>query len=319
MHSPRFAAKLSIISMSRSNWMIGMVGTLGKACLVYPGCVAMLIAVLAVAGIVHAEQTVQSPQLCLNIAGHTAPVMTLAFSSDSALLYTAGLDKAVHAWRLPDRLMTGPDDAAGAVLTEHLWADQRTLRWSIGRGQRGSIYAMAISPTTNNLAIGGYGARGTLGDIALLDPLHGTVVTVREAHRESVMSLAFSASGKSLASMDRNGRLLLWSADGDKPRTLCASDAEVYGPKAAQEIAASLRLRPIAVAGDEWVAAPVYAGAASDEKSPTWQVQLYSIAKGQPADKLKTINHGSITAVACSADCALCGLRRPGPAACGVG
>ena len=86
--------------------------------------------------------------------------------------------------------------------------------------------------------------RGTLGDIALLDPLRGAVAKVQEEHRQTIMSLGFSASGKSLASMDRGGRLLVWPADGGKPRVLAAPDVEVHGPAAAQAIAASLRLRP---------------------------------------------------------------------------
>lgn len=262
--------------------------------------VVLLAVLLTVGRVAPAEQTEQSPQLCLNIAGHTAAVMAMAFSPDSGLLFTAGLDKAVHVWRLPNHLAASGEVVGDAVLKEHLWAAERTIRWSIGRGQRGSIYALAVSPKSGELAIGGYGARGTLGDIALLDPVQGAVVKVQEEHRQTIMSLGFSASGKSLASMDRGGRLLLWPADGGKPRVLAAADQELHGPPAAQAIAASLRLRPIAVAGDRWVAAPVYAGLGGDGKLLTWRVQLHGIAAGQPANTLKTLHYGSITALACS-------------------
>jgi WD40 repeat protein len=262
----------------------------------------LLGALLAAVSVAQAQQTTQSPQLCINIAGHTAPVLATAFSPDSALLFTAGLDKAVHVWRLPERPAARKEAAANAVLTGRLWAEERTIRWSIGRGQRGSIYAMAVSPKNSQLAIGGYGARGTLGDIALLDPAKAAVVKVLEEHRETVMSLAFSVSGNWLASMDHDGRLLLWPADGGKPRTLGAPDREVHGAAAAGAIAANLRLRPIAVAGDKWVAAPLYAGKANDAKRMTWRVQLYDIAAGQPANTLKTTHYGAITALACSPD-----------------
>jgi WD40 repeat protein len=259
-------------------------------------------ALLAMARVGSADPPTQSPQLCLNIAGHTAAITAMAFSPDSKFLYTAGLDKAVHVWRLPAQLAVSSDAIGKAVLAEHLWSEERTIRWSIGRGLRGSIYAMAVSPKTGELAVGGYGARGTLGDIALLDPVRGLVVNVREEHRESIMSLGFSASGKSMASIDRTGRLLLWPAAAGKPLALAPSDAEAYGPAAAQAIAASLRLRPIGIAGDRWVAAPVYSGLAGDGKLMTWQVRLYDMRSGQPKETLKTIYFGTITALDSTAD-----------------
>jgi WD40 repeat protein len=258
-------------------------------------------ALLALACLARAEPPAQRPQLCLNIAGHTAPVLTMAFSADSKLLFTAGLDKVVHAWQLPDRLPPAGDKTAQAVLTGHLWSEERTLRWSIGRGQRGSIYAMAICPRTGDLALGGYGARGTLGDVALLDPARPAVLRVREEHRETVMSLAFAGSAGALVSLDRSGRLLLGPAEGGPPRTLCAADAETHGPAVARAIAASLRLRPVAAAGDQYVAAPVYTGPSPDGKSMTWRVRLYGVA-GQPAITLKTVHYGAVTALACTAD-----------------
>jgi WD40 repeat protein len=262
----------------------------------------LLAAVLLLASPASAAETTQSPQLCLNIAGHTAVVMAIAFSGDSNLVFTAGLDKSVHVWRLPDQFAAGVESVSNAVLREHLWAEERTIRWSIGRGQLGSIYAMAVSPKTGELAIGGYGARGTLGDIALLDPQRGTVTKILEEHRQTIMSLGFSPSGKSLASMDRDGRLLLWPFEGGKPRELAKPDIEAHGAAAAQDIAANLRLRPIGFVGDAWVAAPQYKGVASDGKLLTWRVQLYSVAAGQPSTTLETLHLGTITALACSAD-----------------
>ena len=74
----------------------------------------MFAALLAVVRVAPAEPAVQSPQLCLNIAGHTAAIMAMAFSSDSRLLFTAGLDKAVHvggcptAWRRVEKSSATP-------------------------------------------------------------------------------------------------------------------------------------------------------------------------------------------------------------------
>ncbi|MGD0899994.1 MAG: caspase family protein [Thermoguttaceae bacterium] len=274
---------------------------MGPGTLRVPSGTLWLGALLAIACGARAQQPAQRPQLCLNIAGHTAPVLTMAFSADSRLLFTAGLDKAVHVWRLPDRLAAAGDQAAQAVLTGHIWAEERTLRWSIGRGQRGSIYAMAICPKTGELALGGYGARGTLGDVAVLDPARPAAVRVREEHRETIMSLTFAGSAGALASMDRSGRLVLWPADGGKPRTLAAADADSHGPAVARAIAASLRLRPVAAAGDQYVAAPVYTGPSQDGKSMTWRVRLYGIS-GQGDRTLPTPHYGVVTALACTPD-----------------
>ena len=263
------------------------------------GCLAVLLALVRSG---QAEPAPQNAMLCLNIAGHTAAITAMAFAPHPDVLLTGGLDKSVHVWKLPDRLTASVDGVSDALLQERLWADERTIRWSISRGLRGCIYAMAVSPKTGEVAIGGYGARGTLGDIALLDPVRGSVVKVYEDHRETIMALGFSASGECLASMDRSGRLLLWPASGGAPRALAAGDAEAHGEAAARAIAASLRLRPLAVAGNRWVAAPVYTGLAKDGKRMTWKVRLSGINAEQRTETLSATHFGAITALACSSD-----------------
>ena len=53
---------------------------------------------------------------------------------------------------------------------------ERTIRWQVARGLRGNIYAIAAGAVTIGLlAIGGYGAMGSLGEIVLVNPVDGTL------------------------------------------------------------------------------------------------------------------------------------------------
>ena len=187
----------------------------------------------------------------------------MAFSADSGSLYTAGLDKSIHLWQLPDRVLPAGDALNKALLVEHVGGNEKTIRWDIARGQRGSIYAMALSLADRRAgdrrlrrpghprrhrpvgpdARAGYGRAAGAGRAPADDPLVGL----------------FGVG--SVVGLDRPRRARFVMASGRGRRAaLCPSDSEQYGPEAARTIAASLRWRPIAVAADRWVALPWYAG-----------------------------------------------------------
>ena len=241
-------------------------------------CLAFGLAVGVGLSTATAEMPEQTPYMCLNVAGHTAPVWTMAFSADSSRLYTAGLDKTVHVWR---------HQGEGA---NESWADQRRLRWDVARSRRGSIFALAVAPGTGGVTIGGFSARATNGDIVTLDPNSGEVLKVRTGqHRENIQALAYSTSGRWMASSDFTGRVLLWPADGDQPRELYPGDREtVLG-------------RPIAVVGDQGVLVPVPAGR-NGQGTLEWRIQQYSIATGQVERTFNQIHFGAVRALAASAD-----------------
>ncbi len=107
-----------------------------------PGLLVLL-AVIGQAGL--GQEGEKTPHLCINIAGHTAPVRALAFTPDSNCLCTAGLDKVVRVWRIPGRHNPVPDSRAKAILVEELWTSQRTIRWEVARGLRGSVSRELLS------------------------------------------------------------------------------------------------------------------------------------------------------------------------------
>ena len=94
----------------------------------------------------------EEPWLRIDARGHTGGIRALAFTPDSARLCSAGLDKNVEVWNL-----------AALRDLRRVFLRKRTIRWQVARGPRGSIYALAAAPNDGLLAIGGYGAMGSLG------------------------------------------------------------------------------------------------------------------------------------------------------------
>ncbi len=212
--------------------------------------------------------TEEEPWLRLNAGGHTATVEALAFTPDGERLCSAGLDKNVLVWNLSNLR-----DLKRTFLRE------RTIRWQVARGLRGSIYALASAPNDGLLAIGGYGAMGSLGEILLVDPVKGTLVKVLEGHRQTVCSLAFSPDGKRLVSADTSGCVLLWNREGGKPITIYDPDEKTYGPEKAALIAKQPKMRPVGFVGNNDIVVPVLAGQSKDAQL-TWKLML--IDAGNP-------------------------------------
>lgn len=259
---------------------------------------ALLLGGLATAGeaahrdLIRVQQkTTEEPWLRINAGGHTGTVQDLVFTPDSKRLCSAGLDKSVLVWNL-------------AALQRDLrrsFLRERTIRWQVARSLRGSIYALAVAPNDGLLAFGGYGAMGSLGEILLVDPVTGALVQVLDSHRQTVCDLAFSADGNSLASSDAAGQVTLWKRDGWKPAVLYRPDEATYGPAAARAIAVQPKLRPIAVAGNEYVAVPVYQGQAANDR-PRWKLNLVRLGNPQQTRLLETLHEGLVTSLAASPD-----------------
>jgi len=231
------------------------------------------------------------PWLRINAGGHTAAVESLAFTPDATRLCSAGLDKVVEVWNL----------AAATRDLRRVFLRERTIRWQVARGLRGSIYALASSPGDGLLAIGGYGAMGSLGEILLVNPLDGTLVKSLEGHRQTICALAFSADGKWLASSDASGAAILWKRGQWQPVVLYNPDQETYGAEKADAIARQPKLRPIAFAGKGLVVLPVFMG----EETPhrlRWKLMCINAADTKDYRVLDTLHYGMVTALAASAD-----------------
>lgn len=151
------------------------------------------------------EDMPAEPIPVLNLPGVTNTIYAIAFSRDGTRLYAGGLDKRVHEWWLRGGSRSiRREGEASAVHT-------RDLRWEIQRGNRGVIYAMAASPTQNLLAVAGFGARDSNGDIALIDLESGEVVRSLAHHQRPVSSLDFSPDGTRLCSVSVAGDVQIWN------------------------------------------------------------------------------------------------------------
>ena len=235
------------------------------------------------------EQT--QPWLRINAGGHTSTVRALAFTPDSKRLCSAGLDKVAQVWNVS----TVQRDLRRVFLRE------RTIRWQVARGLRGSIYAAACAPSDGLLAIGGYGAMGSLGEIVLVDPLDGSLAKTLDAHRQTVCSLAFSADGDWLASSDVAGRATLWKRGDWRPVTLLSPDQKSYDKKWLERIQELPKLRPIAIAGNKFVILPVLKG--FDAGQLTWQLRQVDLATQKVVGHLDAAAHqGMVTSLAATAD-----------------
>jgi WD40 repeat protein len=263
------------------------------------------------------ETAKDEPWLRIDSGGHTAAVRALAFTSDSSRLCSGGLDKNVEVWNL-----------AALRDLRRVFLRERTIRWQVARGLRGSIYALAAAPRvkgdspisadhTNTpgpgqssaeigtvpelLAVGGYGAMGSLGEIVLVNPIDGRLVKVLQGHRQTVCSLAFSPDGKWLASMDTAGETRLWKRSDWSTQVIYHQDAETYGGEAAEAIAEQAKFRPLAFAGNSRLVVPTFASNPG-ERRLRWRLVEINVADPSDFHALETIHYGIVTALAASPD-----------------
>ncbi len=236
------------------------------------------------------EGTKEEPWLRIDSGGHTAAVRALAFTSDSSRLCSAGLDKNIEVWN-----MAALRDLRRVFLRE------RTIRWQVARGLRGSIYALAAAPDAPLVAMGGYGAMGSLGEIVLVNPVDGRLVKVLEGHRQTVCSLAFSPDGKSLASMDTAGEMRVWNRGDWSSRVLYEQDAKTFGAERAALIAKQIKLRPLAFRDGNHIVAPAFVSRPGETRM-RWQLVEINVRDSMDFHALDTVHYGAVTALAASPD-----------------
>lgn len=142
---------------------------------------------------VMAWQNQQKPEIILNAGGHTARVSQLLFTPDASRLISVSEDKTVRLW----------NPESGALL--------RTLYTRSGEGPMGMLYAGALSPDGQLLAIGGYPAETSQGSYFYLISMKSfQIVGMAGGLSEVVSQLAFTHDGKYVACATEDGTISLW-------------------------------------------------------------------------------------------------------------
>jgi WD40 repeat protein len=171
-------------------------------------CVAAAVLIVAVLCGLAAGQdrrrALKTPGIVIETGQPIAACYQLTFTRDGGRLLAAGADKVVRDWPFQDGRLDAQRD--------------NVLRWATWREQRGTIYALALSPDEQNryVAVGGFGM--ITGTIAVIDRQIRQVtraLTVPNSG-EVITALAFSPSGRYLAYGTTHGAIWQWDIRSEK-------------------------------------------------------------------------------------------------------
>ena len=154
---------------------------------------------LLVVSLLFSLNTAASPEpvLQLQTGRHTAAIIRIAVDAKEQLLVTASHDKTALVWDLT---------AKGKLV--------QTLRPPLGAGDEGKLYAVAIKPLGDEVAVGGFTApNGSDERIYIFNPRSGQLLRSLGQLPETVGHLAYSADGRYLAAaLGKTGGIRVYDA-----------------------------------------------------------------------------------------------------------
>jgi WD40 repeat protein len=164
----------------------------------------------------------------VRLAGHTGPVLALAFTPNSDLLITASADRSIKTWTLKGELVrsfnhhteavnalairprgdSGPVECASGSEdgTVRIWQPVIGRMVRIIRGHGGPVFALAYTPAGTALFSAGKEAL-----LRQLDIDSDQIITQQPANSDVIYSLAISPNGSKLATGDWSGKVKLWN------------------------------------------------------------------------------------------------------------
>ncbi|MCP4932980.1 MAG: hypothetical protein GY927_01970 [bacterium] len=154
--------------------------------------------IFLMSGLVLPALALEKPILSLDTGGHMALIRSVLFTPDGKQIVSSADDKKIRVW----------DIASGRTV--------RTFRGQIGDGNRGKIYALALSRDGKFLAAGGRMREAGEGThpIRLYDFRNGDMIALLDAHQGAVLSLEFSPDGRFLVSGSTDDNAIIWDVGG---------------------------------------------------------------------------------------------------------
>lgn len=198
-----------------------------------------LLCTLLCASIVQAQR----PELVVQ-TGHSAQVLSVAFSADGRFLAAGARENAITLWETQTgeqlRSFKGHTQSVSSVVfssngrllasgsydgTARIWDPASGRQRLVVRGHLLPIEAVALSPDAKLLASGGFD-----NTVRLWDAESGEPKAVLAGHTGAVSSLAFTRDGKHIFSGSHDRTVRLWEvATGKLVRSMPGHDAAILG------------------------------------------------------------------------------------------